>query len=167
MIGAGAACAEKLKSLSELGRGITVIAPRFHPSFLEQNWIRRIPRHYRQGDLKGFDLAYVGIDDASAEEEILQEAREEGCLVNFVNRVPLSDFISPSALIRRHFALFISTFGRGPGAVKKIRRLLEEKLDLETLDRETGEYIRKREERKKGEADEVGKESEENSNRQE
>lgn len=151
LIGAGRACAEKLHSLRQTGKPITVIAPEFSEPFLQREndaWMRRIPRKFRKGDLGGFGLIYVGVDDPDAEREILEEARREKIPVNFLNHVGQSDFISPSALVRRSFAIFISTFGRGPGATKRIRKEIEENLDLEALDRETEEYIRRREERK-------------------
>jgi siroheme synthase-like protein len=144
LIGGGGACAEKLRTLAQLRMKITAISPEFGEAF-NREWIERVHRKYEPGDLKGCSLAYVGINDPGEEMRILEEARREHVLVNFVDQVSKSDFISPAALIRKHFAIFISTFGRGPGATKRIRKTIEERIDLEGLDQFVGRYIEERE----------------------
>jgi len=144
LIGGGAACAEKLRSLGQLGKDITAISPEFCSDFNDKPWIKMIHRKYSPGDLKGFHIVYVGINDFDEEMLILNEAKEEGLLINFVDQVKFSDFISPSVLIKKFFSIFISTNGRGPGASKFIRREIEEKINLEELDNRAGEYIQNR-----------------------
>lgn len=144
LIGGGAACAEKLRSLGQLGKEITVIAPEFIDAFNNKPWIHFIKRKYRRGDLENCHIVYVGINDPDEEMKILEEAKERGILINFVDQVQYSDFISPSVLIKKFFSIFISTNGRGPGAAKFIRKEIEEKLDLEELDKHTEEYIQNR-----------------------
>lgn len=148
MIGAGSACAAKLKSLSELQKEICVISPDFHRDFLNKKWIQKIDRKYRPGDLKGYQIIYCGVNDPKIQTQIMEEAKAEHALVNFVDHVEESDFISPSSLIKKNFAIFISTFGRGPGITKKIRQKIEEKIDLDALDREAEEYIQNRTQKK-------------------
>ena len=144
LIGGGAACAEKLRSLGQLNKEITAISPEFCEDFSDKSWIKMIKRKYSPGDIKGFHIVYVGINDPDEEMKILEEARHEGILINFVDQVKFSDFISPAVLIKNFFSIFISTNGRGPGASKYIRKEIEEKIDLEELDRRTGEYIQNR-----------------------
>lgn len=144
LIGGGAACAEKLRSLGQLNKKITAIAPEFCRDFDGKPWIETIQRKYAPGDLKGFHVVYVGINDIDEEMKILDEARKEGILINFVDQVKFSDFISPAVLIKNFFSIFISTNGRGPGASKFIRSEIEEKIDLDALDKRTGEYIKNR-----------------------
>ncbi len=147
-IGAGSGCAQKLRSLSQLGITITVISSQFRPEFTDKDWIKTIQRPYKPGDMEGFDLVYSGVNNSNVESEISKEARERGIPVNFVDHVERSDFISPSALVRKYFSIFISTYGRGPGMTKRIRKLIEERLDLDALDLEAREYIHNRETRK-------------------
>jgi len=144
IIGAGKAAAEKLHTFSQLKVPLTVIATQISEPFKQFDWITRIERPYQHGDLKGFNLAYIGINDSVLEKEIAQEAREEKILVNFIDKVDLSGFISPSAIIKKNFSLFISTYGKGPGMAKRIRKTIEENIDLDGLDLETQEYIIKR-----------------------
>jgi len=145
IIGGGPAAAEKLRSLSQTGKTVKVIAREFSDAFRNQDWLQLEQRAYQSGDLQGFDLVYVGINDPQEEERILHDAKNLNLLINFVDKVENSDFISPSVLLRENFALFISTYGKGPGMTKKIRKTIEEKIDLDALNREAGEYFKKRE----------------------
>lgn len=147
LIGAGRATVEKLTTLSQLGKTITVIAPELREEFLDKEWIRPIQRKYREGDLQGFDIVYVGINNSVEEKRILADSRDIRILINFVDQVDKSDFISPASIIRTSFAIFISTFGRAPGAAKKIRKEIENKLDLLMIEKDTADYIVKRDNR--------------------
>lgn len=149
MIGAGLACREKLNSLRQAHAELTVISPSVHEDFLDQPWINLIKRKFKEGDCQGFFLVYAGVNDRAVEEEILADARRAGAMVNLVSRTGFSDFISPSVIARKNFSVFVSTYGKGPGATKRIRQIIEEKIDLDGLDKETGEYIEKRQKAKK------------------
>ncbi len=165
MIGAGLACREKLRTLSLSGKTVKVISPSFHEDFLNKDWITREERRYQKGDLLGYDLVYVGINNPEVSALIREEAAaikngnaaffqnsvseaipemHRNLLINFVDKPAVSDFISPAVLIKKHFALFISTFGKGPGMTKRIREHLEEKIDLDSLDEEARIYIENR-----------------------
>lgn len=144
VIGAGNACREKLNSLRQLGTRITVVAPELHPDFLDQDWIEIRKRKFTAEDLEGMDIVYSGVNNPDLETEIFRECRKRCILVNFVDKVEYSDFISPSLLKRKNFSIFISTYGKGPGATKKIRQTIEEKINLEELDKTTGDYIKNR-----------------------
>jgi precorrin-2 dehydrogenase/sirohydrochlorin ferrochelatase len=148
LIGAGNACREKLNSLSQLKTDITVISPVFHDDFKNKAWIHTIQREYRKNDLKGFDIVYIGINNPETEKEIYEESRNLNVLVNFVDKVEYSDFISPSLIKRENFSIFISTYGKGPGAAKKIRQTIENQIDLDQIDMETDKYIKERNKKK-------------------
>ena len=148
ILGGGPAAAEKLRSLSQTGKKVRVIAKEFSEPFLNQDWLELVQKSYTSGDLDGFDLVYVGINDPIVEEKILHDARKHNLLINFIDKVEHSDFISPSVLIRENYSIFISTYGKGPGMTKKIRKTIEEKIDLNDLDKEAGEYFLKRNQEK-------------------
>lgn len=144
LIGAGNACAEKLKTLLSLDMQITVISDSFLPIFKNNEKFHLIERKYSYGDMQNFDIIYCGINDETERKKIRTEAEEKKKLINFVDRPLDSDFISASSLIYDNFTIFISTYGRSPGGAKKIRETLEAKMSLETLNDEIGEMIRKR-----------------------
>lgn len=156
IIGAGPAAAEKLRSLEQIcrrsevkevckkTRKVRVIAKEFSEAFLHKDWLELVHKPYESGDMKGFHLVYVGINDPAIEEKILHDAHGQNVLINFIDKVEDSDFISPSVLLRENYSIFISTYGKGPGMTKKIRKAIEDKIDLEKLDIEAGEYIKGR-----------------------
>lgn len=151
LVGAGRACAEKLRTLSQLSIPLTVIAPQIDEAFLGKPWIDIIERPYQRGDAKGYDVVYIGVNDPELTQKIREEAAAQGALVNVVDNPALSDYISPSLIQRPSFALFISTFGRGPGATKKIRQTIEEALDLDELEEFVKTYVQERDLKKREE----------------
>lgn len=148
LIGGGKAAAEKLRTLSQLNKKIKAISPVFLDEFKNLDWIDLEYRKYQKGDLKNFDIVYVGINDIEEEKRILEEAIDEKILINFIDKVEYSDFISVAGFIKENFSIFISTYGKGPGASKKIRMEIESKLDLNQIDLDVGEYIKNREKEK-------------------
>jgi len=148
LLGGGKASAEKLRTLSQLDKRITAISPEFIEEFHSLDWIDFIYRKYEYGDLKNFDVVYSGVNDRDVEKEILKEARERNILINFIDKVEDSDFISASTLIQENFSIFISSYGRAPGGVKIIRQEIEAKLNLEELNQKVGVMATEREARK-------------------
>lgn len=148
LLGGGKASAEKLRTLSQLGKRITAISPDFIEEFHSLDWIDFVYRKYQYGDLNGFDVVYSGVNDKEVEREILKEAQERKVLINFIDKVEDSLFISASTLIQDNFSIFISTYGRAPGGAKLIRQELEAKIDLLDLNLKVGDMAREREQRK-------------------
>ncbi|MDH4263247.1 MAG: bifunctional precorrin-2 dehydrogenase/sirohydrochlorin ferrochelatase [Spirochaetia bacterium] len=141
IIGAGKACREKLWSLGQIDVEVTVIAPEIHEDFYNKSWIHLIKKKYQKGDLQGYSIVYVGINNPEIENEIRRDAHEQNALINFVDKREFSDFISPSVIQRENFSIFVSTFGKGPGAAKNIRKEIEKNLELDRLDIETKKFI--------------------------
>lgn len=148
LLGGGKASAEKLRTLSQLGKRITAISPDFIEEFHSLDWIDFVYRKYQYGDLKGFDVVYSGVNDRDVEKEILKEAQERNVLINFIDKVEDSLFISASTLIYDNFSIFISTYGRAPGGAKLIRQELEANIDLLGLNQRVVEMAKEREARK-------------------
>lgn len=144
LIGAGNACAEKLRTLLSLDMQVTVISDSFLPVFQNNDKLKLIERKYTVGDMQNFDIIYCGINDETERKKIRDEAETLGKLINFVDRPLESDFISASSLIYENFTIFISTYGKSPGGAKKIRETLEQKISLNSLNKEIGEMIKKR-----------------------
>ena len=144
MIGAGKACAEKLRGLQAAGVEITLIAPTREDAFLDKPWIHYEKRKYKRGDLEGYDVVYMGVNDTDTKNAIIKDAAGMNILINIVDDPGNSDFISPAMIKMDHFAVFISTYGKGPGMTKKIRQTLEKEVNLRQLDIETKQYIEAR-----------------------
>ncbi len=148
ILGGGKASAEKLKTLSSLNKKIRVISKSFIDEFLDKPYLELIQKEYEYGDLAGFDVVYSGVNDKKVESEILREARERKILINFIDQVEYSDFISAASIIKDSFSIFISTYGRSPAGAKKLRQEIESKLDLELLNQEISRLAEERKKRK-------------------
>jgi len=144
MIGAGKACAEKIRGLQAADVQITLIAPQRNDFFLNKPWILYDEREYKTGDLAGYDIVYSGVNNQSVTDNIIAEAKERNVLINIVDKPEHSDFISPSVIKKENFSIFISTYGKGPGMTKKIRKTIENDINLQQLDQEAKEYIDER-----------------------
>lgn len=148
IIGAGLACREKLRTLKNLQKNITVISSSFHEDFLRQDWLTLIPRKYESGDLKRFDIVYVGVNHPPTEKQIAQDAQkllpQKQVFINFLSSPQNSHFIAPSFVARENFSIFISSYGKAPAAVKMIRQEIEKQLDLDKLDKETAKLVHTR-----------------------
>lgn len=148
ILGAGKASSEKLRTLSQLNKKVRVISPEFREEFIDKDWLDLVQRKYQYGDLEGFHIVYSGVNDIETEKIIKKESIERNILVNFVDKVEDSDFISVAGFIKKSFSLFISTYGKAPSGAKRIREEIEAKLDLEKLDLEIWEYAQEREKKK-------------------
>jgi siroheme synthase-like protein len=148
VLGGGKASAEKLRTLSQLNKKIKVISKEFISDFYEKDWLELVQREYQYGDLNGFKIVYCGINDPVIEKVVLQESIERNILINFIDKVEDSQFISVAGFIKKSFSIFISTYGKSPKGAKRIRQEIENKINLEELDTEITEYIKEREKRK-------------------
>jgi len=134
VIGGGDVAFRKTLSLREAGAEVTLISPRIIDPLLkmaEDGEIKFIKRTYQKGDLKGFRLVYVAIDDKKVSGEIGAEAREEGVLLNIADNPEQGNFIVPSKIQRGDLYLCFSTNGKSPLLSKKIRQDLEERYGRE------------------------------------
>jgi len=128
VVGGGSIGSRKASALVEAGAVVTVVSPTTGKSLLDhvsEGTVRHVRRHYQTGDLKGCLLAYAATGLAEVDEAMMAEARNEGVLINVVDRSSMCDFIAPAVVRRGDITLAISTNGKSPGLAKLIRRKLE------------------------------------------
>lgn len=133
-IGGGVTAERRIRSLLDAGAIITMISPDVTEGLAilaEKGRLIWLKRHYAPGDTRGAFLVYAATDDASVNEQIAQEARERGILVNVASRSEAGTFITPGVLRRGRLTVAVSTSGSGPGAAIRVKRQLEELLGQE------------------------------------
>jgi siroheme synthase-like protein len=120
---------QKLKTIVEFARSVTVVAPVVLPE-IEDLGVRVIRQPYRRAFLKGACLVYACTDDRLLNEQVGSDARKAGVLVNVADDGKLCDFISPAVYKRGHMAVSVCSQGKDvKGAVAlrdRIRRYLED-----------------------------------------
>lgn len=134
VVGGGAVALRKTLALKETGADITLISPKIMAPLVQladAGEINLIRRPYQKGDLEGFHLVYVAINDKKVSEEISREALETGVFFNIADQPAAGNFIVPSKIQRGDLVLSFSTNGKSPILSKKIRQELEERYGAE------------------------------------
>ena len=128
VIGGGAVAERKIAALLETGAEVTVLAPDVTDvvaGLSKQNAIRFTARCYEDGDLDGFELAFVATDDPQVNAAVYREGRSRGVWVNSADDPARSDFILPSVLRRGDLTVAVSTGGTSPALARTVREELE------------------------------------------
>ncbi|WP_053956643.1 precorrin-2 dehydrogenase/sirohydrochlorin ferrochelatase family protein [Inediibacterium massiliense] len=129
VIGGGEVAQRKISSLLSYGANITLISPHITEklnSLVEEGKIKYIKREYKEGDLKGYFLAYITTNYKKVNELCIKEARKEGVLVNIADHPKECDFFIPAVFHRGDLQVCISTNGKSPMLTKKIKEELKE-----------------------------------------
>ena len=128
IVGGGAIAYQKLKHLLDFTSDISVIALELSEDMqktIDANGLHFEKRGYCSGDLKGFAVVIVAIDDIPLQAEIFKESREHCCLCNSVDSVDYCDFIFPSYIKNDDLTIAISTSGASPAVAKHLKRYFQ------------------------------------------
>ena len=129
VIGGGRVALRKVRVLLDCGAKVTVVSPTLHPGLAQLAEARRISPIYREfepGDLVGAIIAIAATDVREINQNVADEARDQGLLVNVVDSSEQSDFITPSFFRRGGLTIAVSTAGMSPALARKIRTRLEQ-----------------------------------------
>ncbi|WP_293448372.1 siroheme synthase CysG [Planktotalea sp.] len=145
--GGGEAALAKLRLLLKTTAHITVFSPNASPKI--KAWhnagkLRYIPRRIEPGDAMCAVLAYAADEDSALDTRTSQIARADGAMVNIVDNLGDSQFITPAIVDRDPVTIAIGTEGAAPVLARAIKADLEERLpqSLGTLAR-IGKTFRK------------------------
>lgn len=140
VVGGGENAARKIRLLRKAGAAITVIAPTLIPELADlaaAGVIAHRAAGFAPTHLDGMRLVISTLNDAG-DEAVVAAARARGLLVNVVDRPDLSDFIVPAIVERGDITIGISSNGKAPLLLGRIRAQIEALLpsrlgDLATL----------------------------------
>ena len=88
--------------------------------------IHLMHRDLSHHDLNGAELVYAAQDDDALDSKVANQAREHGVLVNVVDNLRNSDFITPAIVDRSPVTIAIGTEGAAPILARQIKAHLEE-----------------------------------------
>ena len=129
IIGGGVVASAKLKYLLDFVSDITVIAPKISTQMskmIDENSLIFEKRVYEKGDLSGFYIAIVAIDDLKVQKSIYADAKSAGVMCSVVDSGEDSDFITPSYIKKDDLVITISTSGNSPAFAKSLRLFIED-----------------------------------------
>ena len=127
IIGGGTIAEGKISTLKETGAQVTIISPEATPAIqkmAEKGVVEWTARKYQPGDLKGAFLGIAATDIRQVNQQIFQEAKERGVVLNVVDDPDLCAFITPSIVKRGPVTVAISTGGTSPALARKLRETL-------------------------------------------
>lgn len=129
--GGGEAALAKLRLLLKSEAALTVHAPAPARQIVE--WaaggrLTLIERGVQEGDIDGALLFYAADEDATEDARTAAIARAEGALVNIVDNLADSGFITPAIVDRDPVTIAIGTEGAAPVLARAIKADLESRL---------------------------------------
>lgn len=131
LAGGGDAALAKLRLLLKTEAKLTVIAadaaPEIH-QWAAEGRLTLIPRAMEAGDTLCASLFYAAHEDEAEDARTVQIAHADGALVNIVDNLADSQFITPAIVDRDPVTVAIGTEGAAPVLARAIKRDLEEKL---------------------------------------
>ncbi|MBV0891453.1 uroporphyrinogen-III C-methyltransferase [Paracoccus sp. Z118] len=131
LAGGGEAAIAKLRLLLKTEAQITVAAEDPAPEIVAweaEGRLRLIRRRVEPGDAKGCVLAYGAHEAEEQDERALQIMSADGALVNIVDDLARSQFITPAMVDRSPVVVAIGTEGAAPVLARRIKAELEERL---------------------------------------
>ena len=132
VVSGGGECAlAKLRLLLKTEAHVTVIADRAIPAVERLSAQRRIVLHRRAmepGDAMCAALFYAANDDAAEDARVARLAHADGALVNVVDNLADSQFITPAIVDRDPVTVAIGTEGAAPVLARAIKADLEARL---------------------------------------
>ena len=99
VVGGGKAANKTVQALLHANADLTVISPnvaRVIKDYAGQKRLRHLKRRYREGDLKGYFLAYAATGVLEVDMLMAAEAAMEGVLLNVLKRAVLCSFLDPA-----------------------------------------------------------------------
>ena len=129
--GGGEAAVAKLRLLLKTTARITVVAEAPAPEirrWAEAGRLTLIARAQEPGDALCCVLAYAAHEDAEADARTLRLATADGALVNVVDDLARSQFITPAIVDRDPVTVAIGTEGAAPVLARRIKADLEARL---------------------------------------
>ena len=129
--GGGDAALAKLRLLMKTGAALEVYSPDPAPEIAGWAAEGRLSLHRRRlapGDVSGARLFYAADEDDAEDARSAACARAEGALVNVVDNLAASQFITPAIVDRDPVTVAIGTEGAAPVLARAIKADLEAKL---------------------------------------
>lgn len=129
--GGGDAALAKLRLLLKTEAKISVVAAEAAPEI--HNWadsgkLTLIPRAMEPGDALCASLFYAANEDDAEDVRVAKLAHLDGALVNIVDNLEDSQFITPAIVDRDPVTVAIGTEGAAPVLARSIKKSLEEQL---------------------------------------
>lgn len=140
VVGGGYVALEKLTAILHNAPAckVTVIATQVQQGIVDlvpgSPDLQIFERPYRDGDASDYDVVFVAVNDPVASQQIREDARSFGKLVNVADKPELCDFYLGSIVQKGSLKIAISTNGKSPTIAKRLKETLHDALPNELED---------------------------------
>lgn len=135
VIGAGRIASRRTETILPFVGDLLVIAPKASQKIIAlagEGVLTYLEKSYEKGDLSEADLVLIATDDRAVNDQIYEDCRELGILVNTASDQRKCDFHFPAVIEKEPLVIGINGGGTDHRLVKQIRQKLQEFLeDLE------------------------------------
>ena len=132
LVGGGNVALEKLSAIISNAPGTLVrlvaieINDQVKNIALAHNNVELIQRPYEETDLEWPDVVITAIDDTQVSEQIRNDVKQRGKLINAADKPELCDFYLGSVVKKGHLKIGISTNGKSPTIAKRLKEVFNE-----------------------------------------
>lgn len=136
IVGGGVVAARKVDRLRDSGARVTVISATLHSeltALAKDNKITVIQTAYISGMLADLHplLVFAATNNPTVNQQVADEARALGALVNVADEHGERDFINMAAVQRGDITIALSTSGASPALITHLQRQVDEVIDEE------------------------------------
>jgi precorrin-2 dehydrogenase / sirohydrochlorin ferrochelatase len=134
VVGGGRVAERKVIALLAADADLRVISPQATRVLIHLSREGRIDlllRPFIEGDLEGAFLAFAATNSKEVNSQVTDEAARREIVINVADDPDKCDFVVPSIVKKPPLLIAISTSGLLPGASKKIRQEIAEKIDTD------------------------------------
>jgi precorrin-2 dehydrogenase / sirohydrochlorin ferrochelatase len=131
IVGGGKVAVRKVDGLLAASAQVTVISPALHPDLIALAAARKITIQqvrYISGMLKALNpfLVFVATDNPTVNQQIAEEARSLGALVNVADEQGGRDFMNMATVQRGDITIALSTGGASPALIAHLQHQIDQ-----------------------------------------
>jgi len=129
VVGGGGVALRKIDNLLDYNSGITVVALDVTDKidyYATSGKLTLEKRSYKPSEAADYGLVISACDDRAVNEQVFNDCKSAGVLVNVVDNPALCTFIFPAVVKRDHLSVSVSTDGRAPFLAGHLRGILDD-----------------------------------------
>ena len=126
VVGAGQSAKDKIRTLTDFGADVTVVAPVISAEVVKQGKNIRIERRvYRPGECRGYEIVVAATDNPAVNKQIAHDAARFGAICSVNDDSSRSGFIFPQVIKRNKYSVAICADSTDDALAVKIKEKIE------------------------------------------
>lgn len=127
VVGAGQSAKEKIRSLTDFGADVTVVAPVISADVVKQGKNIKIERRvYRPGETKGYEIVVAATDNPAVNKQVAHDAARFGAICSVSGDPERGGFVFPQIIKRNMYSVAVCTEGMDSRLAAKLKEKIED-----------------------------------------